>query len=209
MTAVAETLSPAAEKLRERLGSSTVGERARVADLDLATIEVSPADWPALARFLRDDPECRYDLFLDLLGVDNLRRRGPRPRFEAVAHLHSLPRNEHVRVRIPLPDPEKPRLPTVSDVYPAADWFEREAYDMFGFDFAGHPHTTQLKTVERYTRTDAGTLENVITITDPGAYKKPFTVKFTATLRPGWDLMEYICNENNQDVEQLKGPAGL
>ena len=63
--------------------------------------------------------------------------------------------------------------------------------------------------VERYTRTDAGTLENVITITDPGAYKKPFTVKFTATLRPGWDLMEYICNENNQDVEQLKGPAGL
>jgi hypothetical protein len=47
----------------------------------------------------------------------------------------------------------------------------------------GHPHTTQLKTVERYTRTDAATLENVITITDPGAYKKPFTVKFTATLQ--------------------------
>ena len=64
-------------------------------------------------------------------------------------------------------------------------------------------------TVERYTRTDAGTLENVITINDPGAYAKPFTVKFTATLRPGWDLMEYICNENNQDVEHLKGPAGL
>jgi hypothetical protein len=81
--------------------------------------------------------------------------------------------------------------------------------DKFWFDFVGHPHTTQLKTVERYTRTDAGTLENVITITDPGAYKKPFTVKFTATLRPGWDLMEYICNENNQDVEHLKGPAGL
>ncbi len=47
------------------------------------------------------------------------------------------------------------------------------------------------------------------TITDPGAYTKPFTLKFTATLRPGWDLMEYICNENNQDVEHLKGPAGL
>jgi len=81
--------------------------------------------------------------------------------------------------------------------------------DKFWFDFVGHPHTTQLKTVERYTRKDAATLENVITITDPGAYKKPFTVKFTATLRPGWDLMEYICNENNQDVEHLKGPAGL
>jgi hypothetical protein len=81
--------------------------------------------------------------------------------------------------------------------------------DKFWFDFAGHPHTTQLKTVERYTRTDAATLENVVTITDPGAYAKPFTVKFTATLRPGWDLMEYICNENNQDVEHIRGPAGL
>jgi hypothetical protein len=81
--------------------------------------------------------------------------------------------------------------------------------DRFWFDFAGHPHTTQLKTIERYTRTDAATLENVVTINDPGAYAKPFTVKFTATLRPGWDLMEYICNENNQDVEHIRGPAGL
>ena len=81
--------------------------------------------------------------------------------------------------------------------------------DRFWFDFVGHPHTTQLKTIERYTRTDAATLENVVTIIDPGAYAKPFTVKFTATLRPGWDLMEYICNENNQDVEHIRGPAGL
>ena len=75
----------------------------RSSALDLPTLEVAPAEWPALARFLRDDPECRYDLFLDLCGVDNLRRRGPRPRFEVVVHLHSLPRNEHVRVRIRLP----------------------------------------------------------------------------------------------------------
>ena len=81
--------------------------------------------------------------------------------------------------------------------------------DLFWFDFRGHPHTTQLKTIERYTRTDMGTLENVVTIIDPGAYEKPFTVKYTATLRPGWELMEYICNENNQDVEHLRGPAGL
>ena len=81
--------------------------------------------------------------------------------------------------------------------------------DQFWFDFVGHPHTTQLKTVERYTRKDEGTLENVTTITDPGAYAKPFTIKFTATLRPGWDLMEYICNENNQDVEHIRGKAGL
>jgi hypothetical protein len=81
--------------------------------------------------------------------------------------------------------------------------------DKFWFDFKGHPHTTQLKTVERWTRVSYGKLENVVTITDPGAYAKPFTVKFTATLRPGWDMMEYICNENNQDVEHIRGKAGL
>ncbi|HLF10819.1 MAG TPA: hypothetical protein VJA26_06360 [Gammaproteobacteria bacterium] len=81
--------------------------------------------------------------------------------------------------------------------------------DQFWFDFLGHPHSPQLKTIERYTRTDLGTLENVTTIIDPGAYAKPFTIKFTATLRPGWELMEYICNENNQDVEHIRGPAGL
>ncbi len=81
--------------------------------------------------------------------------------------------------------------------------------DRFWFDFAGHPHTTKLRTTERYTRTNFGTLENVVTIDDPGAYAKPFTVKFTAKLKPGWDLMEYICNENNQDVPHIKGKAGL
>jgi hypothetical protein len=81
--------------------------------------------------------------------------------------------------------------------------------ELFWFDFVGHPHTSQLRTVERYTRKDEGTLENVTTVYDPGAYAKPFTVKYTASLRPGWDLMEYICNENNQDVEHIRGPAGL
>ena len=81
--------------------------------------------------------------------------------------------------------------------------------DLFWFDFVGHPHTEQLHVVERYTRTDYGTLENVTTINDPGAYAKPFTIRFEASLRPGWDMMEYICNENNQDVEHLQGPAGL
>ena len=79
----------------------------------------------------------------------------------------------------------------------------------FWFDFLGHPHTEQLRTIERYTRTSYGTLENVTTVIDPGAYEKPFTIKFEARLRPGWELMEYICNENNQDVEHLQGAPGL
>jgi NADH-quinone oxidoreductase subunit C/D len=136
-------LSPAAAKLGERLGDSPVSARATVLDLDLPTIEVGPADWPALARFLRDDPGCGYDLFLDLCGVDNLRRRGSKTRFEAVVHLHSLSKNEHIRVRVPLSD-AAPSLPTVSDVYPASEWFEREAFDLYGFDFPGHPNLHRL-----------------------------------------------------------------
>jgi hypothetical protein len=81
--------------------------------------------------------------------------------------------------------------------------------DLFWFDFVGHPHTTQLRTLERYTRTSLGELEVVTTVEDPGAYAKPFTVRYMHTLRPGWELMEYICNENNQDVEHIRGPAGL
>jgi hypothetical protein len=78
--------------------------------------------------------------------------------------------------------------------------------DKFWFDFKGHPHTEQLHIVERYTRSNANTLVNQITITDPGAYSKPFTVTFTATQRPGEELIEYICNENNQDIPHIQGP---
>jgi hypothetical protein len=80
--------------------------------------------------------------------------------------------------------------------------------DKFWFDFRGHPHTEKLHTIERYTRTDMGTLINEVTIDDPGAYSKPFTLKFTARLRPNEELMEYICQENNQDPTHIKGKAG-
>ena len=138
------TLSPPAEKLRDRLSVSPLSASVDVRDSDLPTLEVSPADWPALARFLRDDPECRYDLFLDLAGVDNLRRPGEKTRFQAVVHLHSLPRDRHVRIKIHIPDGQQPSLPTVTEVWPAANWFEREAYDLFGFGFPGHPNLRRI-----------------------------------------------------------------
>jgi hypothetical protein len=81
--------------------------------------------------------------------------------------------------------------------------------DKFWFDFVGHPHTEQLHTVERYTRKDLGTLVNEITIDDPGAYSKPFTVTFNARLMPKGEIMEYICQENNQDVSHIRGAAGV
>jgi hypothetical protein len=79
--------------------------------------------------------------------------------------------------------------------------------DKFWFDFRGHPHTQQLHTIERYTRKDLGTLVNEVTIDDPGAYSKPFKVTFTAKFLPGEELMEYICQENEQDSKHIQGPA--
>jgi hypothetical protein len=68
----------------------------------------------------------------------------------------------------------------------------------FWFDRRGHPHTEQLHVVERYTRVDMGRLQIQVTIDDPGAYVKPFTLTFNARLAPGDEIMENICQENNQ-----------
>lgn len=80
--------------------------------------------------------------------------------------------------------------------------------DLFWFDFVGHPHTEQLHTVERYTRPDLGTLTEEVTITDPGAYTRPFTINARHRLLPGDELLEYICQENQRDTQHLVGPAG-
>ena len=80
--------------------------------------------------------------------------------------------------------------------------------DRFWFDFKGHPHTEQLHTVERFTRVDLGKIEMEVLIDDPGAYEEPFTTKGTARLMPpDAELMEYICQENNQSYGHLSGPA--
>jgi hypothetical protein len=81
--------------------------------------------------------------------------------------------------------------------------------DKFWFDFAGHPHSEKLHTIERYTRTDAATLSIATTIDDPVDYTKPFTITFTARAQPNGELTEYICQENQQDAQHLQGPASL
>jgi hypothetical protein len=77
--------------------------------------------------------------------------------------------------------------------------------DKFWFDFAGHPHTEQLHIVERFHRPDLGHLDIEATITDPGAYTRPFTMYGHSVLEANADLFEYICNENNQDVSHIVG----
>jgi hypothetical protein len=81
--------------------------------------------------------------------------------------------------------------------------------DKFWFDFDGHPHSEMLHTIERYTRTDAGTLVIETTIDDPVDYTKTFKMTFTSRVQPNGELTEYICQENQQDAQHLQGPASL
>jgi hypothetical protein len=79
--------------------------------------------------------------------------------------------------------------------------------DRFWFDYVGHPHTESLHTIERYRRTDAGHLSIEVTIDDPKTYQKPFTTQGRANLMVGQELLEYICQEDNFDLQHLSGPA--
>ena len=75
------------------------------------------------------------------------------------------------------------------------------------FDNYGHLHSDRMHVIERFTRRDLGNLDIAITVDDPGAYSRPFTLHFNAQLMPGLELMEYICEENNQDLAYIEGLA--
>ena len=77
--------------------------------------------------------------------------------------------------------------------------------DKFWFDFAGHPHTEKLHITERYRRPDLGHLESEVTIDDPGAYTRPFVMHGRFPLQTDTEILEYVCNENNQDVPHIVG----
>ena len=77
----------------------------------------------------------------------------------------------------------------------------------FWLDYVGRPHTEKMHTVERYTRTDMANMAIEVTIEDPGTFVKPFTTVGRARLLPGGDLIEYICQEDNFDLQHLSGPA--
>ncbi len=94
-----------------------------------------------LLQFLHDDTQCLFINLTDLAGVDY---PGRDQRFEVVYHLLSPVRNNRVRIKI-LTD-EETLVPSATDIFPGADWYEREAYDMFGILFSGHPDLRRLLT---------------------------------------------------------------
>lgn len=113
---------------------------------DLA-LSVAPSAWVRAATLLRDHPDLRFDLFLDLCGVDHLGRR--EERFEVVLHLYSVEHRHHVRLKTRLPG-AKPELPTLTGVFRGANWFEREAWDLYGIVFAGHPNLARILTHDAF-----------------------------------------------------------
>lgn len=96
---------------------------------------IRPDAWEAVGKFLRDDPATALDMFTDLTAVD---RYGREPRFDVVVHLYSLSKKHRVRLYAGVPE-EEPTLATLVPVWLGADWFEREAFDLYGVRFLGHP----------------------------------------------------------------------
>ncbi|HVV52928.1 MAG TPA: NADH-quinone oxidoreductase subunit C [Polyangia bacterium] len=97
--------------------------------------------WLAVATFLRDDPATKMEMFIDLTCVDRLGIRGgdpEAPRFDVVLHLYSVSHKHRVRLYCGAPE-EDPSVDSLVGVWPGANWFEREAYDLYGVRFKGHP----------------------------------------------------------------------
>lgn len=108
---------------------------------DELTLTVEPGHYPALVRYLREDPSCLFINFIDLCGVDYPQR--PK-RFDVVLHLLSPKHNRRVRVKT-MTDEVTP-VPSLVDIFPSANWFEREAYDLYGILFSGHPDLRRILT---------------------------------------------------------------
>jgi NADH-quinone oxidoreductase subunit C len=97
-----------------------------------------------IAKFCRD--ELSFDYLLDITSIDNF---GEEPRFEIVYHLYSMSHSVHLRLKLKVPA-ESDAIDTVSDIWPTANWHEREAYDMMGIKFNGHPDLRRILMWEGY-----------------------------------------------------------
>jgi NADH-quinone oxidoreductase subunit C len=167
-----------AERLKSRFGDRALSVVEAHGEV---TLEVAAADWQEIARSVRDEPDFRFEVLIDVCGVDYLsygddewdtenvssegfsrgveglgagrfdwdsrpRGRGPDRRFAVVAHLLSIQHNRRVRLRCFALDNGLPVVPSLVELFPVANWFEREAFDMFGIIFEGHPDLRRILT---------------------------------------------------------------
>jgi NADH-quinone oxidoreductase subunit C len=135
---MSEALNDLSAYLAEKLGGRLLDAQVAYGEL---TLTVEPDDIVDVLSFLRRDVQCQFISFIDICGVDYPSR--PR-RFDVVYHLMSPRQNQRIRVKV-MTDEETP-VPSVTEVFPGADWFEREAYDLYGILFSGHPDLRRILT---------------------------------------------------------------
>jgi NADH-quinone oxidoreductase subunit C len=133
-----DALNKLAAYLGDQLGAKLLGSELALGEL---TITVARDDIPEVIRFLRDESRCRFGSLIDICGVDYPQRE---ERFDVVYHLLSPWLNHRIRVRTRT-DAATP-VPSVVGLFAGADWYEREAYDLYGILFAGHPDLRRLLT---------------------------------------------------------------
>jgi NADH-quinone oxidoreductase subunit C len=143
MTQRLDTLQAA---LQEHLGDAV---QSLVRDRGQLTLKVRAADYTAVMLMLRDHPALRFEQLIDLCGIDYSEWKD-QPwdglRYGVVSHLLSISHNHRLRVKVLATDDDMPSLPSVTDVWNSANWFEREAFDLFGIVFDGHVDLRRLLT---------------------------------------------------------------
>jgi NADH-quinone oxidoreductase subunit C len=146
--------SPRSETLSLCLQNVLGDKAASISDrLDELTVQVSPRDMLEVMQTLRDHPDLRFEILVDLCGVDYLTygmdsswEDSRNKRFAAVYHLLSLAHNRRLRIKVFADDDEFPVLDSVINIWPSVNWFEREAFDLYGIVFTGHPDLRRILT---------------------------------------------------------------
>ena len=133
------------EALQELAGIIELKRPEAVVSTEVAFGELSltatMANLETLMEFLRDDPSCRFSTLVDITAIDHPDRP---QRFDVVYHFLSMYRNHRIRVKVAVREDEM--VPSLIGLYPAANWFEREVFDMFGILFSGHPDLRRILT---------------------------------------------------------------
>ncbi len=133
------------DKLKEVLGDKIGEPMSRLGEV---TVEVPATTYHEVAKTLRDHAELKFEELIDLSGIDYLAYAGQDTglRFAAVSQLISVTHNWRLRLRVFALDNQVPTLPTVTDLWHGANWYEREAFDLFGIVFEGHPDLRRILT---------------------------------------------------------------
>ena len=134
----AEALRDLGDLIQAALPDAVVSTKVAFDEL---TVVAAPSALTQLIKFLRDAPSCQFTILVDICGVDHPERE---KRFEVVYHFLSIPQNQRIRVKVDVREDET--VPSLAAVFPTANWFERECFDMYGIIFTGHPDLRRILT---------------------------------------------------------------